>query len=328
MNNSEYERQFTSTGEKLFRHPEALRRFREEGKATPIVMHIMPTSECNLKCSFCSVKDRIHHETIGLDDIILPTVDFLKSLGLKAAIFSGGGEPTIYHDFERMVNEIHSRGIEMGMITNGTLLHKQSISVLEKFKWIRVSINSLDYLPKIRLPQLKNPTIGFSYIVTDRDTTTEGLLRIRDLARRMAVEYVRLLPDCAQPLDKLLAKHEEVAALSKSLGAPFFHQFKVHKTPEFCFLGYFHPVLYCDGNVYPCDSLVLNDFENQQFKAKFALCRYDRISELYQQPVRTLVDPKKMCPNCVFARQNTLLQAVLEGAPIREVSEIKHENFI
>lgn len=328
MENEDYERQFTSTGEKLYRHPEALKRFRDEGKATPIVMHIMPTSACNLKCSFCSVKDRQNHETLNLDEVILPTVDKLQKRGLKATIFSGGGEPTLYKDFDRMVEELSSRGLQMGLITNGTLLNRRKPGLLEKLEWIRISINSLDYLDQIVVPKLENPTLGFSYIVTDRDTTPEGLEKVKEYAQKMNVSYVRLLPDCAQPLDKLLEKHREVGELAKKLGKPFFHQFKVHKTPESCYLGYFHPVLYCDSNIYPCDSLVLNDFENQQFQKDFALCRYDKIDEIYDRPLKSLVDTKKMCPNCVFERQNTLLQGILDGNPIPKSDPIKHENFI
>ena len=330
MDNLAYERQFTSTGEKLFRHPEALKRFRDEGKATPIVMHIMKTSRCNLKCSFCSVKDRKHHEVLSLENEILQTVDKLIPLGLKAVIFSGGGEPTFDKEFEQMVDKIYSRDLEMGLITNGTLLNKYNPNVFEKFEWLRISINSLDYVKDIKLPKLNNPTVGFSYIVTDKDTTPKGTEKIRDLAKESNVSYVRLLPDCAQPLEKLLEKHKEVGEMAKKLGEPFFHQFKIHKSPNSCYLGYFHPVLYCDGYIYPCDSLVLNDFENQQFHSKFRLCKYDQIEKIYNAPLKSLVDPKKMCPNCVFERQNSLLEKVLKGDynPLPKIGPIKHENFI
>ncbi len=330
MENEAYERQFTSTGEKLFRHPERMDLFHKEGKTSPIVMHVMPTSRCNLKCSFCSVKDRTEHETLSLDEVIFPTVDELQKRGLKAVILSGGGEPTIYPEFEEMVKGFADRGLEMGLITNGTRLDKYNPQLFEKMTWIRVSINSLDYIDQVKIPHLKNPTLGFSYIVTDEDTTEESIPRIKKAAEENHVSYVRLLPDCAQPLDSLLESHKRVGKLAKEIGKPFFHQFKVHKSPENCYLGYFHPVLYCDGNVYPCDSLVLNDFKDQQFHEKFKICRYDKIGEIYEKPLKSLVDPRTMCPNCVFERQNTLLQEILEGQhyPTPEVNPIKHENFI
>jgi MoaA/NifB/PqqE/SkfB family radical SAM enzyme len=330
MENIDYERKFTSTGEKFFRHTKALRRFQNEGKGTPIVMHVMPTSLCNLKCSFCSVKDRKNHQILSLDKIILPTIDELQSRGLKSIIISGGGEPTTYPNFKRMIDEFNDRGLEIGLITNGTRLNKYNPSIFEKMEWLRISINSLDYIDKIDVPKLEHPTIGFSYIVTDQDTTEEGLEKIRDYASKFDVKYVRLLPDCAQPLDQLLEKHKKIKELAKKLGEPFFHQYKIHKTPEKCYLGYFHPVLYCDGNIYPCDSLVLNDFNNQQFHEDFKICRYDEIGQLYDRPVSSLVDTKKMCPNCVFERQNTLLHKILDGEypTLPEVNPIEHENFI
>ena len=330
MENSDYEKNFTSTGDKLFLHPEALKKFMEEGIATPIVLHIMPTSQCNLRCSFCSVKDRQIHENLNLEKTILPTVDKLKKRGLKSVILSGGGEPTLYPQFENMINGLKERNLEIGLITNGTLFSRYEPALFEKMEWIRVSINSLDYISDIKIPKLKHPTLGFSYIITEKDTTREGLAKIKKLANELNVSYVRLLPDCAQPLETLKQDHKKVGELAKELGEPFFHQYKVHKTPESCYLGYFHPVLYCDGNIYPCDSLVLNDFDNQQFHKEFMLCEANDIDKLYKEKVSSLVDTKKMCPNCVFERQNSLLQAVLEGkySTIPKIEEIQHKNFI
>lgn len=310
---------FTSTGEKLLKHLDAMEKFQKEKLGTPIVLHIMPTSVCNLKCKFCSVKDRVTKEILDLDKVIKPTVDELTKRGLKAVIISGGGEPTLYPKFEELINYLKSKNLEIGLITNGTLLTKYDNSLWEKFSWIRISINTLEYLKQVDIPKLKNPVVGFSYIVT-KDTTDQMLNKIREYALRFKVSYVRLLPDCAVPLKQLLEDHKKVSAMAERLGPPFFHQYKIHSTPPKCYLGYFHPVLYCDGNIYPCDSLVLNDFENQQFKKEFMLCKASDIKNLYENKVKSLVDTKKMCPNCVFERQNRTLLCVLE--PMR------HENFI
>jgi len=318
MKNFDYERMFTSTGEKFLHHLGALKKFQEERLATPIVMHIMPTSKCNLNCSYCSIKDRKLHETLDLEKIIIPTVDKLKKRGLKAAIISGGGEPTLYDDFEDFVNYLNNNEIETGLITNGTRFDNFKKSLWEKFTWIRISINE-EALDKMNIPKLENPTMGYSYVFTDY-TTPDFLEKIKDSAKKNNAEYVRLLPDCAQPIEKLLEAHEKVGEIAKEYGSPFFHQIKIPKTPKECYLGYFHPVLYCDGNIYPCDSLVLNDFKNQQFKKDFKLCSAEEIDKLYDSPVKSLVDTLKMCPGCVFERQNTFLINVLNS--------IKHKNFI
>lgn len=325
---SDKERVFTSTGEKLLHHPEAMKKFQEKGIATPIVMHIMPTSKCNLKCNFCSVKNRETYETLSLENTIKPVVDKLKERGLKSVILSGGGEPMIYKEFEPMIDYIKSKDLEIGMITNGTLLHRFPDNFYDNFSWIRISINALENGGKVKIPGTKNPVIGFSYI-TNPLTTRKTLEDIRDLAQENNVDYVRVLPDCAQPFEKLEEDHIKVSKLIEELGEPFFHQYKIPTSPENCYLGFFHPVLYCDGNIYPCDSLVLNDHNDQQFKKEFVISSAENVERLYDSPVYSLVDPKKSCPNCVFERQNTLLQKVLENKITKFNSEnIIHRNFI
>ena len=55
--NSKKQTIFTSTGEKLLHHPEAIEDLKQR-KNHPIVLHIMPTEVCNLNCVFCSVAQR------------------------------------------------------------------------------------------------------------------------------------------------------------------------------------------------------------------------------------------------------------------------------
>ena len=324
---SEKERIFTSTGEKLLDHKEVMKKFQETGIASPITMHIMPTSTCNLSCNFCSVKDR-NHEKLDLEEQIIPVVEELSKKGLKSVILSGGGEPLIYKDFNKLIDDLSSKDLEIGLITNGTLINRRPDSFYENFSWIRISINSFENKGKVYVPKLKNTTVGFSY-VTNSLTTEKTFEEIGKIARENNVEYIRLLPDCAQPFTKLEKDHERLNAKVKELGEPFFHQYKIPKSPEDCYLGFFHPVLYCDGNIYPCDSLVLNDHENQQFKKEFKIADVNSVKKLYESPVYSLVDPKKNCPNCVFERQNTLLDKILSGeAKEFKKGKIKHKNFI
>ena len=141
--------------------------------------------------------------------------------------------------------------------------------------------------------------------------------------------YVRVLPDCAQSIDKLNSDHAKVSKLVEKLGEPLFHQYKIPKSPKNCYLGYFHPVLYCDGNIYSCDSLVLNDHENQQFKKDFIISSAKNVGKLYDSPVNSLVNSKEDCPNCVFERQNNLLEGILKKNIVNFSAEgIVHKNFI
>lgn len=61
---------------------------------------------------------------------IVGVLDQLCPLGLKAVIISGGGNPILYKcpetkkDFNDLIDEIHSRGLSIGLITNGLQMKK------------------------------------------------------------------------------------------------------------------------------------------------------------------------------------------------------------
>jgi Fe-S oxidoreductases len=113
---------FTSTGEKLLHHQEAMENLRN-GKGFPISCWIAPTDVCNAKCSFCSVGER-PGDVLPMR-IINGFLDQLCPLGLKSVTLSGGGNPLLYKcketgtDFNGLCDSIHARGLEMALITNG-----------------------------------------------------------------------------------------------------------------------------------------------------------------------------------------------------------------
>ena len=176
--------------------------------------------------------------------------------------------------------------------------------------------------------------MGFSYIWNPL-TTEETLNRIKTKVAKVSstnnVSYVRLLPDCNLPTDKLEEAHEELRKIAQKLGKPFFHQYKTHATPPECHLGRVHPVFYTDGFIYPCDSLVLNSPEDdKKFHQDFALCKWDEVKDFYSKAIAGSLINTVKCHHCVFARQNNLLIDIINtDKKLPEVEEhIKHVNFI
>ncbi len=118
----ELDTNFTSTGEKLLHHQEAMEALRN-GKGMPISCWIAPTDVCNARCSFCSVGERVgdvlkFSQITGFLDQLIP-------LGLKSVTFSGGGNPLIYKckdtgkGIEDCIRYAHGKGLEVALITNG-----------------------------------------------------------------------------------------------------------------------------------------------------------------------------------------------------------------
>ncbi len=394
---------FTSTGAKFFAHQEAMRKL-QNGQGQPIVTHVMLTDVCNHSCAFCSVQARAG-DSLPFEDV-MNYLDILRRFGLKAVILSGGGNPILYknewHDFNDVVEAIHSMGLEIGLITNGMpltkyewlhegagLTYRESWKIirpetLDKLTWVRISMAGLDHVEnEVYVPDIdpSKTTLGFSYVGHDiyvepadphhgKVSTRADLLsgdkaperpfesRIDELidsithyARVYQPKYVRLLPNCLEPElisrrceqleamasvinsrlhETYLATEEPSILALKSDYAPVFVQHKPPKAPHACYLGYIHPVLNCDGYVYPCDSCVLNEAAGHQFANPWRICHWKDIASIYEKPVRSLIaDPGTLCPGCVFTQSNEQLRGVVEGGSFSppEVTP-EHVNFV
>lgn len=187
---------YTSTGHKFFAHQEAMKNLRN-GKGQPIVTHVMLTDVCNHSCAFCSVQARAG-DSLPFDDV-MAYLDTLIKYGLKAVILSGGGNPILYknggRNFNDVVDAIHERGLEIGLITNGMPLRQYQVSgrhegemgeehietireswgtvspkTLDKLTWIRISMSGLDHDEReVYVPDVDptKTTLGFSYVGHD-----------------------------------------------------------------------------------------------------------------------------------------------------------------
>ncbi len=109
-----------------------------------------------------------------------------------------------------------------------------------------------------------------------------------------------------------------------------FVQYKPPKAPKACYLGYIHPVLNCDGYVYPCDSCVLNEAAGHSFANPWRICHWREVAQIYNKPVKSLIaDPAKTCPGCVFTQSNELLGKVVDGFDTpRPYITPTHVNFV
>ena len=137
---STYERSFTSTGEKFWCHRSQMESYRDSTGKTVISTHISPTGQCNLTCEYCSVSKRTKYVHIEFKTM-QRYVSLLKSRGLKAVILTGGGEPTLYSQFNELVRWIRNdMGLSVALITNGTTSSRIDDDVMRLFSWIRVSV--------------------------------------------------------------------------------------------------------------------------------------------------------------------------------------------
>ena len=307
---------FTSTGKKLLRQGSLLQHWKNH-VPIPHSLQVAPTEKCNLKCKFCSVSNRSRQFEFRLSDLIEATKKFLD-LGTKTVEITGGGDPLCYPDLGLYLKFLR-RFVQIGLITNGIGINRLQ-PFFDAISWIRISANVFDYTGRIDIPEGFKGTLGFSYVWTEGISTIETLERIREIAIKNNVQYIRMVPNCIATKKEQEENNMFLAGLvSQTLGAPFFFQPKNFDTPHNCYWGYLKPFLYADGYVYPCSSTVLNPDADRQFNSSYRLCHWTETFAIWKPEIKSLVDTKK-CEHCVFTEQNKTLEYTL--------NEQEQEEFI
>ena len=304
---------YTSTGSKLLNHPEAVMMFKM-GYGTPVSMQVGPTSRCNLKCSFCSNVNRKNHEDLDIRELAA-LLHELKSVGMKTVEWTGGGDPTCYAYINQAIEIVEHLKLDQGMITNGLLLAERvNWAPLTHLKWIRISMNCLDYEDHVDIPMF-NGTLGFSYVWNER-TDNRVLARLKEHVWQYKPKYVRIVPNCQATYEEQEENNRKLSELVGKMDEPFFYQTKSFQRPERCLWCYWKPFLLHDGWVYPCSSVVLNSSSDRSFNSKFRWVYMDKLIEKYKKKVHEF--NSEHCDHCVFYEQNKLCESILDPGEMKD----------
>lgn len=85
----------------------------------PYFAHLALTHRCNLKCRFCHVTETRFQE---LDThAMCRAIDVLDKMGVAVLSVSGGGEPLLRDDFDRIIDHASARGLYVKVTSNGTM---------------------------------------------------------------------------------------------------------------------------------------------------------------------------------------------------------------
>ena len=107
-------------------------------RVLPVHAELDLTSLCNMSCVWCKDLDRKYSKSRA-GNLPLRVVEQAAEM-VKAVSLKGGGEPTLHPEFERICELIHSKNVELGMTTNGTV----GIEHPEYFTWIKLSMDAWD----------------------------------------------------------------------------------------------------------------------------------------------------------------------------------------
>jgi wyosine [tRNA(Phe)-imidazoG37] synthetase (radical SAM superfamily) len=136
-----------------------------------------------------------HGESLSLETV-RDTVETLRSKGLRSVILLGGGEPTLHKDFGEVVRVIKDRGLQLGIVTNGSKLERvvKVADLLQEKDWVRLSLDAAReetfralHRPRTRVTlkkileqakkiKGKNPrvSLGYSFVVVWEGVEVQG----------------------------------------------------------------------------------------------------------------------------------------------------------
>ncbi|MCO4782814.1 MAG: radical SAM protein [Candidatus Cloacimonetes bacterium] len=109
------------------------------------------TNRCNTNCIACWTYSPLlqkqnrpdkswYKETLQLDNLLY-LIEDLHEMGVERIRFTGGGEPLLFKDVDRLISEIKARDIWLAITTNGILLNDERISLLRSLKVDEIAIS-------------------------------------------------------------------------------------------------------------------------------------------------------------------------------------------
>jgi MoaA/NifB/PqqE/SkfB family radical SAM enzyme len=288
------------SGLKILGFKEKIESF-ERGEITaPIYVRVKPTNVCNHGCRWCAYKhgdlDVDMHETVQHKDFIpsaklFELFDDFASMGVKAVTFSGGGEPLLHKDIDKVCEFCLKNGILYSVITNGSMLKGAHAEAFRTASWVRIS---MDYVNAEQMEtsrqvkgsqfetvieninnfsRLKSPSCNLevNFIVT-----RQNYLNVFDAAvllKTAGVENVRFSPvwmpgfaeyhkDISGPVNEQLSRARSLIDESFTLNTTYNLSMSAHGTERCyskCWVMQFNPVVAADQNVYACHNTAYSE---------------------------------------------------------------------
>ena len=233
---------------------------RVEGDFRPITADVFLTDYCNNKCSYC----RFSHESgkyMSFSEFVKVSERLLE-LGVKGIILTGGGEPTINPDFEKICRWLKENKIAFGVNTNFNRL------IVTEPKFLKVSLdegNAEDYkkwrgvdayrkvLTNIEQYAAAHPAVRVGVQCVTR--TKEQVRAFYDAVKDLGVWYIQFRPIeiCGKHIDytDIISEIDKIAEKDKRIIKSYKFDF-VDWEVEKCWANWAAITVQADGRVLYC----------------------------------------------------------------------------
>ncbi len=305
---------------KMFYHADRMTDWLVGKRPRPILVEIDPTSRCNANCPWCFYTGRqqwiIHTKGTNADidtGVLWKALLDMRDFGVRAINWTGGGEPTLHKDFQKLIVRANDLGLKQGLFTNA-LECKHRVEAAHLLDWIRISLTDryIDGLDKdLARHYARETTTGICMNLTPQTASmADEMCRG---ARDLGVAYFQVRP----ALQRNYRQQPEIDVPSQLKNYET-EEFKVYLSPykfrdhveaksySQCMAGPFVPVIDYWGNVRRCN-YHLND--ESEIVGNLADHRFGELMEMMPRAVPVREDCQTCCKNHEL---NRLLNDVLE----------------
>jgi len=275
----------------------------------PVHVQFIPTNRCNLKCSFCSCANVDRGEEMRFAEIEV-LIEHLAKVGTQSVTITGGGDPLMHPRIDDIIAKFAEHGIEMGLVTNGTLFGKVKPESLSLLTWCRISCSDERSLPDLSTVVQADTDWAFSYVLSAKPNL-DNLRDHIEFAEAYGFTHVRVVSDL---LDVEHSKVSEVREHFDSELVIWQDRQEYTRGVKDCRISLLKPVIGPDGLVFPCCGVQYAQQEaSLDLPESMAMGYWGDIGNL------TCFDGRQ-CAKCYYEGYNTLLAAL--------VDDIEHVPFV
>ena len=238
---------------KILNHYENIYSWAKTGSAVPINVHICPyDSQCNHACPMCTAGYKGFTGAVMDTKVFTDLVEALWHMGVKSVTLTGGSEPTLHPEFEKLIR-CEPRP-EMGLITNGSVITMDlAAAIVVHLKWVRVSLDAaspeqfqrthgksvaefaevltgIQRLVTVKQQYHEGATVGVAFLTYPSEPCINEIVPAAELAVKLGVDYIQYRPMLRQPGgtelhypgDRLDRQKQVIAAIAeaKKLSTP------------------------------------------------------------------------------------------------------------
>ena len=345
---------------KVIHHLDKIEQLKNGEQTIPLQVHIVPSDVCNQNCSFCSYRmdGYLSNQNFTAKEILpyekmIEILNSLKSMGIKAVQYTGGGEPLVHPKIYDIFKHSLNLNFDMALVSNGMALTEKICDLLGDSSWTRISLDAssdkmYSFLRKVKQGTFDKTIANISNLVKHRRKCILGVGFV------VQKENYREVLDAAKLCKELGVNNFRISAAFTTMGYDYFASFeeeaksicaqakeefedenftifnlfndRVKDTFEgiqdynFCPIKELQIYIGADCKVYTCCTLAYND------KGEIGSLKNQTFEELWFGEKKKVMyenhNPSKHCQfPCMYKGKNEFINYCIKKDPL-------HTNFI